>query len=110
VFGPGDNLVSVCYVDNYCHGLIIGERALYPGSPALKNFYICTDGAPVKLWEFIDKAMMEVLGQGSLFSKFKLPGWSFMYPIGRVCEVVGWLMGKKLKLTTFSVRMLLINR
>ena len=34
VFGPGDNLVSVCYVDNYCHGLIIGERALYPGSPA----------------------------------------------------------------------------
>mmetsp|Transcript_7746 Transcript_7746/g.12196 ORF Transcript_7746/g.12196 Transcript_7746/m.12196 type:complete len:99 (+) Transcript_7746:1-297(+) len=54
--------------------------------------------------------MVEVLGQGSLFSKFKLPGWSFMYPLGRVCEVVGFLLGKKLKLTTFSVRMLLINR
>ena len=42
VFGDGENLVSVCYVDNYCHGLILGERALYPGSPALRNFYICT--------------------------------------------------------------------
>ena len=41
----------------------------------------------MKLWEFIDRAMVEVLGQGSLFSKFKLPGWSFMYPLGRVCEV-----------------------
>ncbi len=30
--------MSVCYVDNYCHGLILGERALYPGSPALTNF------------------------------------------------------------------------
>ena len=52
----------------------------------MKNFYICTDGEPVKLWEFIDRAMMEVLGQGSLFNKFKLPGWSFMYPLGRGAE------------------------
>ena len=38
VFGDGENLVSVCYVDNYCHGLILGERALYPGSPAPAAF------------------------------------------------------------------------
>lgn len=99
--------VHVC---SLCHGLILGERALYPGSPALRNFYICTDGEPVKLWDFIDKALMEVLGQESLFNKFKLPGWSFMYPLGRLCELVGYITGKKLKLTTFSVRMLLINR
>lgn len=68
------------------------------------------DWEPVKLWPFIDRALMEILGQESLFKKFKLPGWSFMYPLGRICEVVGYLMGKKLKLTTFSVRMLLINR
>ena len=110
VFGPGTNLVSVCYVDNYCHGLIIGERALYPGSPALRNFYICTDGEPVNLWRFIDRALTDILGCGSLFSKFKLPGWSFMYPLGRMCEGVGYLIGKKLKLNTFAVRMLLINR
>lgn len=33
-----------------------------------------------------------------------------MYPLGYMCEGVGWMLGKKLKLTTFSVRMLLINR
>jgi len=110
VFGDGENLVSVCYVDNYCHGLILGERALYPGSPALRNFYICTDGKPVKLWPFIDRALMDVLGQPSLFTKFKLPGWSFMYPLGYCVESIGALLGKKFKLTTFSVRMLLINR
>ena len=110
VFGPGDNLVSVCYVDNYCHGLILGERALYPGSPALRKFYICTDGEPVKLWRFVDDALVQILGIPSLFSKFKLPGWGFMYPLGRVCECVGSVLGKKLKLNTFAVRMLLINR
>ena len=86
----------MCYVDNYCHGLIIGERALYPGSPALRNFYICTDGEPVNLWRFIDRAPMDMLpGAKSLFSKFKLPGWSFMYPLGRMCEGVGYLAGKE---------------
>ena len=53
---------------------------------------------------------MDVLGQPSLFTKFKLPGWSFMYPLGYCVESIGALLGKKFKLTTFSVRMLLINR
>ena len=111
VFGPGTNLVSVCYVDNYCHGLILGERALYPNSPCLRKFYICTDGEPVNLWRFIDRAITAILpSKTSLFAKFKLPGWSFMYPLGRLCECVGYVTGKKLKLNTFSVRMLLINR
>lgn len=30
------------HVDNYCHGLIIAEQALYPGSRALGKFYIVT--------------------------------------------------------------------
>ena len=29
VFGNGQNKVCFTYVDNYCHGLILGERALY---------------------------------------------------------------------------------
>ena len=28
-------MISFCHVDNYCHGLILGAAALYPGSPAL---------------------------------------------------------------------------
>lgn len=30
--------------DNYCHGLIIAEAALFRGSPACGQFYIVTDG------------------------------------------------------------------
>ena len=33
-----------------------------------------------------------------------------MYPLAYVCEGVGYVLGKKLKLNTFAVRMLLINR
>ena len=36
--------VSFTYVDNYCHGLILGYDALYPNSPALGKFYVVTDG------------------------------------------------------------------
>ena len=35
IFGSGENKISFCHVDNYCHGLILGYEALYPGSPAL---------------------------------------------------------------------------
>jgi hypothetical protein len=35
VFGSGNNQISFCHVDNYCHGLMLGAAALYPGSPAL---------------------------------------------------------------------------
>jgi hypothetical protein len=45
VFGNGRNRICFSHVDNYAHGLIIGERALTPGSPALGKFYIVTDGS-----------------------------------------------------------------
>jgi nucleoside-diphosphate-sugar epimerase len=35
IFGNGKNNISFCHVDNYCHGLILGSEALYPGSKAL---------------------------------------------------------------------------
>lgn len=35
IFGEGENRISFCHVDNYCHGLLCGYEALYPGSPAL---------------------------------------------------------------------------
>ena len=40
VFGDGENMISWCHVDNYCHGLILGAEALYPGSPALGKYYV----------------------------------------------------------------------
>ena len=38
IFGSGENKISFCHVDNYCHGLILGYEALYPGSPALGRY------------------------------------------------------------------------
>ncbi len=43
IFGNGRNKICFTHVDNYCHGLIIAEKALYPSSPALGKFYIVTD-------------------------------------------------------------------
>ena len=42
VFGKGENKISVCYVDNYCHGLICGADVLEKDSDALAKFYIIT--------------------------------------------------------------------
>lgn len=109
IFGNGENLISVCYVDNYCYGLILGERALYLNSSALKKFYICIDGELVKLWDFLDCVFVE-FGYLLLKNKFKFFGWIFMMSFAYACDVVGYLCGKKFKFILFFVCMLFINR
>ena len=54
-------------MDNYCHGLILGEPALYAGSPALGRFYIVTDGQThpdprgcVEFWRALDEQVPPV--------------------------------------------------
>ena len=78
-FRNGMNKVCFTHVDNYAHGLIIAERALHKGSPALGKFYIVTDGDTHTqpegygyFWKEIDKAVID-LGFTSIWSKFKLP-------------------------------------
>jgi len=115
VFGPGENRVCFTHVDNYCHGLILGERALYKGSPALAQFYICTDAAThthpegyCEFWRELDKAVVG-MGFRSLFEKLHLPLW-LMWCLAYVCHAVGLLIGKKMKLNPFTVKMLTMNR
>jgi len=115
VFGSGRNRVCFTHVDNYCHGLILAERALFRDSPALGQFYICTDAAThtfpagyCEFWRELDKAVVGV-GFQSLFSKFHLP-WLLMVCLGYVCGFIGVLLGKKLKLNPFTVKMLTMNR
>lgn len=64
IFGNGHNRICFSHVDNYCHGLILGAPALYPGSPALGKFYIVTDGSThpdprgcCEFWVELDKAV-----------------------------------------------------
>ena len=113
--GYGRNRVCFTHVDNYAHGLIIAERALVPGGRALGKFYIVTDGNTHPdprgfglFWEVIDEAVTG-MGFDSLWSKFKLPAW-FLYPVAHICDGVGWLLGKKLKLNPFNVRVLTMHR
>ncbi len=68
------NLIYLNVVDNYCHGLILAERALYRGSPALGRFYIVTDGI---LFSFIGTLQIKLLNSAvflffsKLLSRFK---------------------------------------
>ena len=119
IFGDGENMISFCHVDNYCHGLILGYEALYPGSPALGKFYVITDGPAQKFWQVLDQAVVG-MGFQSLWSKMKLPTWLMMI-LAHIVVAVGniWslftgtpkhVVNYKLKLNPFSVKMLVINR
>jgi len=119
IFGPGTNRVSFTHVDNYCHGLILGAEALRPGSPALGRFYIVTDGDAQNLWDVIDRAVIGV-GLPSLRTRRALPVWLMQgaargsMALGRVISAVTRTpyphVMRRLKLTTFSVTMLVIDR
>lgn len=108
VFGSGKNKISVCYNDNYCHGLICGADALKPNSPVLGKFYIVTDDHDVLLWRFINEAVV-AMGFRDIFSKFHLPV-ALLMTLAYICNVIGFIINKKLKLSPFNVRMLIIDR
>lgn len=119
IFGAGENLISFTHVDNYCHGLILAEEALFPGSPALGKFYIVTDGPAQKFWHVLDEAII-AMGFTSLFTKFHLPTW-FMMGLAYVTVFLGnvyasltgtpkHVVNYHLKLNPFAVKMLVIHR
>ena len=115
IFGPGLNRICFTHVDNYCHGLVIAERALYPKSPALGKFYITTDGRThpggeqyLVFWKEMDRAVVG-MGFPSLWAKFHYPIW-LLNPGARVCQLIGYLAGTTLKLNPFNVRVLTMHR
>jgi nucleoside-diphosphate-sugar epimerase len=115
VFGPGRNRICFTHVDNYAHALVLGEKALTPGNPALGKFYIATDGHThphpegyCVFWEHIDSVITDV-GFKPIRDKYHLPAWLMMF-VGWLCQTVGGWLGLKPKLSCFSVRMLLMNR
>lgn len=109
------------YVDNYCHALILGERALYPKSPALGKFYVVTDGPPVRIWDALDKAVV-ALGHTSLKDKYKVPAW-LMLGIAHTIAAIGCVVALipamrdyvlkgqgPFKIRPFAIRMMMIDR
>ncbi|KAL7578828.1 hypothetical protein ACA910_016048 [Epithemia clementina (nom. ined.)] len=109
IFGNGRSIISICYVDNYAHGLMCGADALDdPNSPAAGQFYIVTDGEPQKFWDLINTAIL-AMGFVDLRTKRHLPVW-LLYMVAYVANVVGVCIGKKFKLNPFNVRMLTMHR
>eukprot|EP00978_Attheya_sp_CCMP212_P017177 scaffold45584_cov39-Attheya_sp.AAC.7 len=108
IFGKGRNKISVCYVDNYCHGLMCGADALVPDFIGMGQFYIITDGPEQYFWDILNDAGMS-MGFQDLTTKFHLPT-PLLMTIAYICNVVGFLIGKKLKLNPFNVKMLTIHR
>lgn len=108
VFGKGENKISLCYVDNYCHGLMCGADALYSGSPALAKFYVITDDEPQVFWRILNQASI-ALGFEDLFAKFHLPV-ALLMTIAYICKFLTMITGKKFKLTPFTVKMMTIDR
>jgi nucleoside-diphosphate-sugar epimerase len=114
-FGSGRNRICYTHVDNYCHGLIIAERALHAGSRALGKFYIVTDGDThpnregyAYFYDNIEEASL-AMGFGSFQNKMALPLW-LLWPVAYISIFITWLTGIRLKLTPFTVLMLTMHR
>jgi sterol-4alpha-carboxylate 3-dehydrogenase (decarboxylating) len=109
IFGTGQYLISICYVDNYCHGLMCGADTLIPESNTLGKFYIITDGnEPRNLWHLINEASIE-MGFTDLTTKLHLPIW-FLYIIATIANIIGYVLNMKFKLNYFSLRMSTMHR
>eukprot|EP00511_Aplanochytrium_stocchinoi_P000379 CAMPEP_0204823510 /NCGR_PEP_ID=MMETSP1346-20131115/1596_1 /ASSEMBLY_ACC=CAM_ASM_000771 /TAXON_ID=215587 /ORGANISM="Aplanochytrium stocchinoi, Strain GSBS06" /LENGTH=414 /DNA_ID=CAMNT_0051950183 /DNA_START=83 /DNA_END=1327 /DNA_ORIENTATION=+ len=115
--GTGYGLNKVCFthVDNYCHGLIITEKAMFPGSNALGKFYIISDGAThthkegyVYFWKELDKIIIQ-LGFPSIWEKYKLP-YGLLMVVAYISLGIGWILGTKLRLNPFVVKVLTMHR
>jgi nucleoside-diphosphate-sugar epimerase len=109
IFGKGTSIISVTFVDNYCHGLMCGADALqtHPDTVGGK-FYIVTDDKHVLFWEWINLAVLG-MGFANLFDKFHLPIW-FLMVLARLADLLGYILNRKFKLNPFNVKMLTINR
>ena len=55
--GPGDNLVDITYVDNAVEAHICAARDLSLSSPQAGKAYFISNGAPVRLWQWVDEVL-----------------------------------------------------
>lgn len=119
VFGSGRNRISVTHVDNYCHGLIIAERKLYPGSPCLGQFYVVTDLEPQYIWQMLDEASTS-MGYPSILKKMHVP-YGLLITLAYLVNFLAWTLDRLriveeykvlnyLKINIFTVKMMTIHR
>lgn len=117
VMGDGRNRICFTHVDNYCHGLIIGEQKLYKGSPVLGQFYIITDADThpnpqgyALFYDVFDEAV-QGMGFPSIKAKWSIPTWLITF-IAYICVLIELLCCGlvRLKLNPFAVKMMTMHR
>lgn len=110
VFGDGDTQISMTFVDNYCHALMLAAERVAPGSHVDGKFYIVTDGPPCNFWRTMDNVITSLYGpSASIFRLWAIPRWLIL-GVAYCCDAIAWLSGKPLKLNSFAVKMLTIDR
>jgi len=67
-----------------------------------------TDGPALNFWSTLDSAVT-YMGFPSLLTKFHLP-LLLLLPLGYLLDFVGWAVGRKFKVSVFTVKMLTIHR
>jgi len=108
VFGDGQNEISICYNDNYCHALMLAAEKLFVGSPVVGSSYIITDGGKYKIWDLLEEASL-YMGYGSIKARQRIPYFVMML-IASISEFVSRLFGKVSRIQRFTVLMLMIDR
>lgn len=112
VFGEGEMLCSFTHIDNVSYALYLCACSLYTyreKSPAAGEFFFVTDGGCRNFWDVLDSAITHATGLPSLRTKYNLPLW-FMTPLANISDFITKVTGKKLKLNSFTLKMLVMHR
>ena len=80
--GPGDNLISMSYVENAAHAHLLAADRLALGSPVAGQAYFINEPEPVNLWQWID----ELLALAGLPPVQKSISRSMAYAAGALLE------------------------
>mmetsp|Transcript_58571 Transcript_58571/g.104156 ORF Transcript_58571/g.104156 Transcript_58571/m.104156 type:complete len:741 (-) Transcript_58571:88-2310(-) len=111
IFGHGEQAVSFTHAANVAHGLIVAASKLYiegAASKAAGDFFVVTDGGAHNFWDRVNEAVV-ACGIPSLDNKMHLSP-NLLKCVAYLGALYTKLTGRMVKLTPFTLRMLLINR
>mmetsp|Transcript_156838 Transcript_156838/g.503384 ORF Transcript_156838/g.503384 Transcript_156838/m.503384 type:complete len:765 (-) Transcript_156838:612-2906(-) len=111
LFGDGQNITSFTHADNIAHGLVLAGAKLYtegPKSAAAAEFFVVTDGGACSFWDAVNDAVVEC-GFANLYTKISYSPM-LLSVVADLGVVYTKLTGKFVKLTPFTLRMLIIDR
>mmetsp|Transcript_42161 Transcript_42161/g.98880 ORF Transcript_42161/g.98880 Transcript_42161/m.98880 type:complete len:731 (-) Transcript_42161:77-2269(-) len=111
IFGKGENIASFTHAENIAHALVLAGCKLWregSSSAAAGEFFVVTDGGAYNFWDCVDHAVVEC-GYPSLRQKLHLSP-ALLWCVAHAGALYTRLTDRFVKLTPFTLRMLVINR